>query len=325
MIDINLEKQLPVVTMNFDEVKASLSETIEKYKNIVVTEDGLKDCKATQKELAGIRIKLDSYRKEIKKEMSKPIEAFENQCKELITLVTNAEVPIKEGIEVFDQKKKEANKQIALDMISEAITEHGLNEKYAKQVNVLDKYCNLTAKPNDVKTDIDQRCILLLQEQNKEIEMLQIMNDTIENCNKNIDAKMSIADFQSLIDMNASPVKIMSEIQSRAERIKQAELKAIADKEAKAERERLAEEERIRIASLSKEETPKQSVSLPVDLRSEPVFTEPVTIATPIKEEPIYFVEMRVVGTLDVIKELSQFLKNNNYNYTKLKDGKFGK
>ena len=80
--------------MNFEEVKASLIEGAEKYKGILVTEDGLKDCKATQKDLASTRIKLDNYRKEIKKEMLKPIDVFESQCKELIALVAEVEKPV---------------------------------------------------------------------------------------------------------------------------------------------------------------------------------------------------------------------------------------
>ena len=105
--EIVLNKTLPVINMNFEEVKASLIETTEKYKGIIVTEDGLMDCKATQKDLAKIRNDIDSYRKAVKKEMEKPIKEFESQCKELISLVEDAEQPIKEGILLFDNKRRE--------------------------------------------------------------------------------------------------------------------------------------------------------------------------------------------------------------------------
>ena len=55
-------------TMNFEEVKANLVENMEKnIKGIVVTEESLKDCKATQRDLAGLRNKIDSYRKDGKR------------------------------------------------------------------------------------------------------------------------------------------------------------------------------------------------------------------------------------------------------------------
>ncbi len=84
MKNLQVNKVLPVINANFEEVKASLIETMEKYKGIVVTEDGLKDCKATQKDLAKIRRDIDTYRKLIKKEMTAPIIEFENECKEII-------------------------------------------------------------------------------------------------------------------------------------------------------------------------------------------------------------------------------------------------
>jgi hypothetical protein len=247
MINLEVNQILPVIQTNFDMVKASLIEEIAKYKGLVVMEEDLKGCKADQKELASMRTQIDNYRKDIKREAEKPIKAFEEQCKELIGLIVEAETPLKEGIAVFDQKKRDANKKIAEDIILEAIAEHGLNEKYSCQLTVLDKYMNLTAKPSEVKNDVEQRLFLLLQEQEQEAEVLQIMTDTIENCNKNIDAKMSMEDFQSLIDAKASPVKVMQEIQARAERIKIAEEKAVAEKAARAEKEvqeRIAKAER---------------------------------------------------------------------------------
>ena len=60
MKNLQVNKVLPVINANFEEVKVSLIETMEKYKGIVVTEDGLKDCKATQKDLAKIRNDIDN-------------------------------------------------------------------------------------------------------------------------------------------------------------------------------------------------------------------------------------------------------------------------
>ena len=122
MEDIRIiEEQLPVIKINFDQLKEGLSETLKIYKNIVVTEETLPGCKQTQKELAGIRIKLDTYRKDKKKKLSKPIEAFENQRKELISLIEQAEAPIKDGIKVFDDQKREEKRLAAVKLIGVVI------------------------------------------------------------------------------------------------------------------------------------------------------------------------------------------------------------
>lgn len=49
MKEIQINKELPVIKMNFEEVKGSLQETMKKFEGIIVTEESLKDCKATQK------------------------------------------------------------------------------------------------------------------------------------------------------------------------------------------------------------------------------------------------------------------------------------
>ena len=49
------------IETNFTEVRENLKFSLEKYKGLLVSEETLKDCKATQKELAGLRNKVDSY------------------------------------------------------------------------------------------------------------------------------------------------------------------------------------------------------------------------------------------------------------------------
>lgn len=359
MLNLTVDQQLPVISTNFDMVKAELTESIKKYKGMIVTEETLKSCKSDQGDLASARIKIDKYRLEVKKEISKPITEFENNCKILIALVEDAEKPLKEGIAVFDQKKKDANRKIAEDIITNAIAEHGLNAKYAVELIVLEKYCNLTSKPTDVKNDVEQRLFLLLQEQQQEEECIQIMKDTIENVNKGIDAKLSLEDFQSLLDMKASPVKVMQEINTRAERIKANEEKAVADKAARAEKEvqeRIAKAEReaaekvrveernIRIAKEKAEEVERLRLKAIEMAEKEIIFRAEakkegeeraklkLEQESKLREisrnidlnpatEKMYFIEMRVEGTLQEIKDLSQFLRDNNYNYVATNKG----
>jgi hypothetical protein len=336
MINLEVNKQLPVIQTNFDMVKASLSESIKKYKGLIVTAEGLKECKADQKELASMRIKIDNYRKEIKKEVSKPITEFEDNCKTLIALIANAENPLKEGISIFDQKVRDTNRKNAEEIIESAIIQHGLNEKYASQLTVLEKYCNLTAKSSDIKNDVETRLFLLLQEQETEIETLQIMVDAILNVNKNIDAKLSIYDFQSLIDMKVSPVKIMAEINARGERIRKAEVQAIEDKKARAEKEVLDRIARAEREALAKAEIERKNIEketeriraagltkiIPVEeIKTESVIEPEFEFPIELELKPIYFIEMRIEGNLDEIKALSQFLKDRQYKYLATKKG----
>lgn len=301
MKEIVLNKQLPIINMNFEEVKASLIETTEKYKGIVVTEEGLKDCKATQKELAGVRNKIDDYRKAIKREMEKPIKSFEGQCKELIGLVEDAEKPIKDGILIFDNKRRDEKKLKALELINECVQALGLEEKYASRLTVLDKYLNLNGSVKSVREDIELRGNMLKNEQSMEkakYEMLKgTIETTLESINKTIKTPLKYEDFKKYIDFGWDAARIIKEINDRAELIREAE---------------------------RPKEEPKPVENVEVLKQEEPKKEEVIQPQTePKKEEPLYFVDIKVIHTMENITKLSQFLKDNGYEYAVKSKGRY--
>lgn len=293
-----LDKQLPVITIDFDSLKKQLTQAVADYKSLVVTEDQLSLCKEKQRELAGLRNKIDRYRKDVKAEMSKPIVEFEDRCKDLIKIVEQAERSLKDGIQVFDDKKREEKRKIAEQLRQAIIEQHELKTKYAEQLTVLDKYMNLTAKASEVREDLEQRAFILLSEQNKEQEMLDIINDTIANANKDIKAQLSIVDFQRLIDRGLSARDIIAEINMRAEQIREAENPP------------------------TEPEEPQQEVSK-IETESLPEPPAPVQQAAgPGKDETIYFVELRIEETWKGIAKLSELLKSNGFKYAVLNKGR---
>ena len=281
-----INEVMPVIEMNFDEVASALKETLKKYENIVVTEETLSGCKATQKELAGVRTKIDTYRKDKKKELSAPIAEFEEKCKALIALIEKAEQPIKDGIKVFDDVKREEKRKVAERLIAEVAEENGLENKYTARLEILDKYCNLTAKESEVKLDLSQKAIVLRVEQDREKELLDIIKDTIELENQRINKKMDIADFQRLIDRGMQTKDILAEVKSKAETIYQAE-------------NPVKEEPKEEIKEQSKEE-PK---------------TEEII------DNNIYYGIYKITGELSQLRAVSQFLKDNKISYTVTEQG----
>lgn len=274
-----LNEVMPVIEINFEQIKENLTDTLKKYNGIIVTEETLSGCKSTQKELAGVRTKIDRYRIDKKKELSKPIMAFEEQCKELIALIEKAEQPIKDGIKVFDDAKREEKRKIAENLIVVVADEVGLSEKYASQLTVNEKYCNLTAKESDVKSDLEARALVLLSEQNRELELIEIIKDSIDIENERIEMKLKFEDFQRLIDRGVPTKDILAEVKSRANSIYKAE-----------------------------HPEPKEPIAEPV--------LEP--IIEPVKEdmkETTYYANYRIMGTEKHLKSVSQFLRANGITY----------
>ncbi len=285
-IEFKVEKEIvPVIQINFEELKGHLTALLNDYKGLVVTEGNLQTCKAKQKELASTRIKIDNYRKEKKKELSKPITFFEAQCKDLIALIEQAENPIKDGIKIFDDQKRDSKRLQAIELSKEVAEEYELNEKYADRLEILDKYCNLTAKSNEVREDLISKAMALKVEQDREEELIEIIKDTIESENEKINLKMEFKDFEKYINMGMSTREVIGEIKNRAERIYAAE-------------------------------NPPEPEPIP-----EPVYTPEVIpgvitdIIPAVEEKPIYYGVYKVVGEHKQLLSVSQFLKDNEIQY----------
>lgn len=281
-----LKEQLPVIQINFEEMKNALLEILAYYEGIIVAEDNLGECKEAQKELAGVRVKIDNYRKDKKKELSKPIIEFENQCKELIKLVENVEKPIKDGIKIFDNKRREEKKLIAERIIKEISAEYELNEKYAARLTIDERYCNLSIKEIEVRNDVEARAMALKVEQNSEEELIEIIKDVIDSENERINRKIKFDDFQRYIDRGMSAKEVIAEIRLAANRIYEAE-------------------------------NPKQEPVIEPII--EPTIQPAINEIEPI--EQIYYASYKITGTHGQLLAVSKFLKNNKIEYEVTEQG----
>lgn len=301
MKEIQINKELPVIKMNFEEVKGSLQETMKKYEGIIVTEEGLKDCKATQKNLASLRNKIDTYRKDVKREMLVPIDIFEYKCKELISLISDVEKPIKEGIKVFDDKRREEKRQEALELIKESVINHNLSKEYALKLTVKNEYLNLSKSLKSVREDIESRALLLEREQEDEKQRKEMLRVSIENAisvaNEGINTKLKFEDFTKYIEFGWPLDRILKEINDKATMIKEAE--------------KPKEQPKVEV---------KEPVQIPLDI-SKPLENTKKEVKEEIKQDK-FFVDVYVEHDFEMIQALSKFLKDNGYNYKVHKKGK---
>ncbi|MCF0161403.1 MAG: DUF1351 domain-containing protein [Fusobacterium necrophorum] len=195
-----------ILEFNFDEVKNSLEEHLEKYKNLVVTEENQKEMKSTLADLNKTQKSIDDYRKEQKKLMSEPIKEFESKCNELSNLVKEAIAPIKEQLDVFEEARiKEKEEEIKL-LIQNIVDHTELNPYYANQLDILPKYLNKTAKEKEIVADLEARAtqLKLLQEAQEMKEKIKaqktdLIQKEIEEANNKYEINLKISAFQYLI------------------------------------------------------------------------------------------------------------------------------
>ena len=283
------EFQAPKLVINYEELKAELEKNLEEYKGLVVTEETLAGSKAAQKELASLRVKIDTYRKEKKKEVETPIKQFELQCKELVALVESVEKPIKDGIKVFDDKKREEKREKAAKLAEEVAAATGLNEKYAAKLDILDKYTNLTATTKAVKEDLETRAFALKVEQDREAERLSIIKSVLDSENERLKTKLSIELFQRDINSGTDTSIIIDAIKKQANVVYEAENKPV--------------------------EPPKEEQATNTPPTEEKAVNEAQTQPQEAETTQQYKAVYEVVGDYDTLHKVSDFLKANGIAY----------
>lgn len=305
MKNLQVNKVLPVINANFEEVKASLIETMEKYKGIVVTEDGLKDCKATQKDLAKIRRDIDTYRKLIKKEMTSPITEFENECKELIDLVKETETPILEGIAIYDEKRRQEKIDYISDNITIAVSEVGLNEKYAARLKVNDIKFTLNTSLKSIREDINEKAknlkALQIAEEEKIASDISIIETTVQASNEGQEVVLEINNY---LDKYKNGMSLNSVIQ------------AINNDR------RLIEVTAKKTLERVEKETKENEVDIPKEIKAPEVKVEKSRDGK-VNENEIKkcFYTLKITHDLEHMRGLAKFLKENGFKFEKLDEG----
>lgn len=291
MQELKVQAKQANIETNFAEVRENLKFSLEKYKGLLVAEETLKDCKATQKELAGLRNKVDSYRKETKSKLQEPIKRFEEECKELLSLIVEVEKPIKEGIAKFDEERRQEKVLLALDYLNKQLEENNINEKFRKNISIHDIKVNLTNSIKSIKEEIDFKISNIKALQEAELREKALTKNTItqyiEAVNEDINTKLTYSEFSKFVEDGWTVDKIMSLINGQVKKIKEAEK--------------------------VKEVAPVESIE------QEPV--ESIRAKEPVSKEK-FFVELKIVGDKYKMGELKNFLETRNFEHKLLTQGR---
>jgi len=158
------------------------------------------------------------------------------------------------------------------------------------RLTVIDKYRNLTATETDIRDDLENRAMTLRAEQDKEKELLDIINETIEAENQTINAKMDISDFKLMIN-NAGfkTVDILREVKNRADKLRSAERPPVVT-------------------------PPVETPAAPPTEAPTPAPTLPPASA-PSESETLYYAIYKISGSKAQLQSVSAFLKSNGISY----------
>ena len=151
---------------NKDEIMSNLKNVMTKYER-VLTKETLKEGMADRAELNKNRKELEDYRKNLKKEIMKPYQEFEDDYKEIIALIDDGIFNLDNQIKSFEEK----DKQEKLEEIIKYFDEKNVDYKGLIDFDNIfqNEWLNKTYTLKKVQQDIDH----IIARTNQDIEMFE--------------------------------------------------------------------------------------------------------------------------------------------------------
>lgn len=160
MLEVKTQHEIGLIKFNYEEIKSNLEVELKKY-DVVITEDSIKEGKELKATLNKVKKQVDDERKRIKNEYCKPLTKFENQVKDLCSMLDAGYKKLDDQIKNFEEAKKEERKQeiekeySSFDISKLVPFEKIFNPKWLN-TNCSKKACTeeLLAKVNRIKNDM---------------------------------------------------------------------------------------------------------------------------------------------------------------------------
>lgn len=284
---IDIKTQLPLITSNFDLIKAHVLAGLKEYE-VTVTLENMDKAKVMAKSLSDLATKIEETRKNTVKIVSVPIDIFSAQCKELAELVQEKKKFLTKQVEDFNDKTR----QECLSLLESALETAYENFGVTKEFQTV-KVDDLAIVSNKTKTGITSKAKSTVEARALECkrfqEKIEFRLNTLEGtCYKSgLEAplvRQNIESFLKVEDETIYQQKLQSLIKSEIHRLATLEqrLAAKAQKEAEenAKAELLAQQRTQTPATVQIESNTQPSLIIARAPISQSTYVQPVVKPT---------------------------------------------
>ena len=271
--------QNAVIDANFDEVKRWINGQLAAYRTLIVTEDGVTQAKSYRAQIRKIAGHIDEQRKAAKRAYMAPLTAFEDKCKELTGLCTEASDALDAQIKGYEEarrKERENKLKAVFDGLASDLVSSGM----VKWENIFEPaWCNTSTS---------------------ETKALAAVQEAIDTIRSDMDAISSLGSPHeaALLSHYARTHDLPATLKLNAEYLRR-------DEELKAERERKAKLETV--------PRPASDCGAHEIISTEPTPVSFVTVHS--EPELIFYTDFRVWCTETQLFELGSWMKAHNIKY----------
>lgn len=186
-----------VIEFNFAELKTEIEARVERYTNLVYSEDQIKEAKSDLASLRKFTKALSDERIKVKKECLKPYEDFEAKIKELSAIVDKGIVNIDNQVKNYDEAKKE-EKHASIVELFEMI---GHPEWLTLEQIFNQKWLNASVKMSVVQAEIDARLEQIANDLDTLSNLPEFAFEAEEEYKRSLDINKAISEGKRLSEM----------------------------------------------------------------------------------------------------------------------------
>lgn len=239
-VEFKVESIRPaVIDSNIKQFKKVIIPRVEKYKNIIVTKENYKEAKQILTMINKSSKEINDYKIKVKKQATSTVTDFENDVKEIIAVYNEVVGPIKDSIKAFEEEEKQAKKEAYMSeiqkMLTIAVNQEFLSEKYANKFEFNDNWLKSSYSRKRVLEEASEAINVLMhmEEQEKQVRETNIraFEETINNAMRLINATTppNIQKYIDLYDNGMSAPFIIGQINKDIEDLANAEKAAKED------------------------------------------------------------------------------------------------
>lgn len=239
---INTWKSPEVIDFNFEELKEEITNKSALYKNMVYTDETIKDAKSDRALLNKFKTALEDKRKEVKKQCLEPYNQFEKQIKELVAIIDEPVKLIGEQITEFEDREKAEKHEQIIELFNKA----GFQSFVTLEQIYDPKWLNKSVSLKSIEEELTNTVYRIGHDVTTINSLKEYSFEALEHYKKTLDLASAIAEGQRLADIQRRKLEHEAEVKAREDLAKkQAEEKAKAEAEANLheELEEVTEEE----------------------------------------------------------------------------------
>lgn len=246
---INTWKSPEVIDFNFEELKEEITNKSALYKNMVYTDETIKDAKSDRALLNKFKTALEDKRKEVKKQCLEPYNQFEKQIKELVAIIDEPVKLIGEQITEFEDREKAEKHEQIIELFNKA----GFQSFVTLEQIYDPKWLNKSVSLKSIEEELTNTVYRIGHDVTTINSLKEYSFEALEHYKKTLDLASAIAEGQRLADIQKRKLEHEAELKAREELAKKQ-----AEERAKAEAEANLHEE---LEEVSQEE-PQQAVEI---------------------------------------------------------------